>query len=224
MVAIIAASRRSSATASGGIVEKLSQAEGTNECTDSAAKLSSPTIQRGTRMKKTLLAGLLLSGISFVGVPAVPAQTGASGSTASAGQNQASVDQDVALLRQDLRSKKKQLIAANLTLTDGEATKFWPVYDQYSAELTKLGDQKYALIKEYAQGFGTLTNDQALSLLNRSLALDEKIVQLRLKYVPIVNQVLPGTKTATFFQMDRRITALLDLQLAAEIPFVQDQK
>jgi hypothetical protein len=175
-------------------------------------------------MKKTFLAALLLSGLSFAGAPAVPAQTGTSGSTASAGQNQASLDQNVALLRQDLRSKKKQLIAANLALTDPEATKFWPVYDQYTVELTKLGDQKYALIKEYAQGYGTLTDEQALSLLNRALALDEKIVQLRIKYVPIVNKVLPGTKTATFFQMDRRITALLDLQLAADIPFVQDQK
>ena len=115
------------------------------------------------------------------------------------------------------------MIAANLQLTDAEATKFWPVYDQYTAEVTKLGDQKYALIKEYAQGYGTLTNDQALSLTKRSLALDEEAAQLRSKYVPIFNNVLPGTKTATFFQMDRRITELIDLQLASEIPFVQEQ-
>ena len=69
-----------------------------------------------------------------------------------------------------------------------------------------------------------MSNEQALSLLNRSLALDEKIAALRAKYVAIVNQVLPDTKTATFFQMDRRITALLDLQLANEIPLVLDQK
>ena len=71
---------------------------------------------------------------------------------------------------------------------------------------------------------GSLTNEQALSLINRSLALDEKIAQLRTRYVAIVNTVLPGTKTATFFQIVRRITALLDLQLASEIPLVQEQK
>lgn len=176
-------------------------------------------------MKNTVIAALVLTSVCFSGVPASFAQATSSGtSTASAAKdNQASIDQDVSLLRQDLRSKKKQLIAANLTLTDAEATKFWPVYDQYTAELSKLGDEKYALIKEYAKGYGTLSNDQALSLLNRSLALDEKITQLRAKYVPIVNKVLPGTKTATFFQMDRRITTLLDLQLASEIPLVQDQ-
>jgi hypothetical protein len=176
-------------------------------------------------MKRTFLVALVLAGTWFLAAAGLHAQAGSSGTSASASKdNQASLDQDVALLRQDLRSKKKQLIAANLTLSDAEATKFWPIYDQYTAELRKLGDQKYALIKEYAQGFGSLTNEQALSLLNRALALDVSIAQLRIKYVPIVNKVLPGTKTATFFQMDRRITALLDLQLAAEIPLVQKQK
>jgi len=167
---------------------------------------------------------LALSGVWIGASPNLQAQTAAPAATASPSKsNQAAIDQDVSLLRQDLRSKKKQLIAANLTLTDTEATKFWPVYDQYTAEQAKLGDQKYALIKEYAQGFGNLSNEQALSLINRSLALDEKIAQLRTKYVPIVNQVLPGTKTATFFQMDRRISELLDLQLAEQIPLVQQQ-
>jgi hypothetical protein len=173
-------------------------------------------------MKRRRIQMLLLTSLMFPLSPSLCAQAAASGQ-AGAGNSQVSLDQDVALLRQDVRSQKKQIIAANLQLTDAEAAKFWPIYDQYTTELTKLGDQKYALIKEYAQGFGTLTNDQAVSLLNRSLALDEQVAQLRTKYVPIVNKVLPGTKTATFFQMDRRISALIDLQLAAQIPFAQEQ-
>jgi hypothetical protein len=167
-------------------------------------------------MKKIVVAGLVLVSCWFVGSTSLLAQTTPSGQgTSGASANQASIDQDVSLLRKNLRAQKKQLIAANLTLTADQATKFWPVYDQYAAELSKLGDQKYALTKEYAQGFG--------SLINRSLALDENIAQLRRKYVPIVNQVLRGTKTATFFQLDRRITSLIDMQLATEIPLVQQQ-
>jgi hypothetical protein len=98
------------------------------------------------------------------------------------------------------------------------------VYDQYSAETAKIGDQRYALIQEYAQNFGSMTDEQAQSLTNRSLALDEATAQLRIKYVPIINKVLPGTKTATFFQMDRRITELIELQLASQIPLVQEQE
>jgi hypothetical protein len=160
---------------------------------------------------------LVLASAGCLFVPAAHAQA-----TANTGSQSVS-DQDIQLLRQDIRSQKKQLIAANLTLTDAEATKFWPVYDQYSAEMTKIGDQRYALIKEYAQNFGSLTDVQAQSLTNRSLALDEAIAQLRIKYVPIINKVLPGTKTATFFQIDRRLTGLIDLQLASQIPLVQEQ-
>jgi hypothetical protein len=168
-------------------------------------------------MNKKMMGALVLASMSFFAVPAAHGQATASK------DSQTVTDQDVKLLRQDLRSQKKQLIAANLTLTDAESTKFWPVYDQFSAEMTTIGDQKYALIKEYAQNYGSLTDEQAQSMLNRSLALDEAATQLRMKYVPIVNKVLPGTKTATFFQMERRISALIDLQVAAQIPLVQDQ-
>jgi len=168
-------------------------------------------------MGNKMMVVLVLGCLCFVAMPAAHAQAAASKDT------QTVSDQDVNLLRQDLRSMKKQLIAANLTLTDAESTKFWPVYDQFSAEMTKLGDQKLALIKEYAQNFGSLTDAQALSLINRSLALDEAVSQLRIKYVPIVNKVLPGTKTATFFQMERRVGTLIDLQVASQIPLVQDQ-
>jgi len=85
------------------------------------------------------------------------------------------------------------------------------------------GEKKDRKIKEHAQNFGSLTDDQALSLINRSPALDEAVEQLRMKYVPIINKVLAGKKTTTFFQMDRRISTLIDLQLASQIPLVQEQ-
>src|SRR5271154_83394 len=109
---------------------------------------------------------------------------------------QGSVDQDVDLLRKDVRSQKKQIIAANLQLTDAEAVKFWPIYDQYTAELVKINDAKYAAIKEYATNFDTLTDDKALSLTRQILGVDQSVAQVRQKYVPIVSKVISGKKTA----------------------------
>ena len=132
-------------------------------------------------------------------------------------------DQDLNLLRKDIRSQRKQLIAANLKLTDQEATKFWPVYDQYVSELITINDRKFALIQEYADSYGKLTNEQSLSFVRRWLDADIETAQLRQKYVPLVSKVLEGKKSATFFQLDRRIAMMIELQLSSRMPLVGSQ-
>ena len=132
-------------------------------------------------------------------------------------------DQDLNLLRKDLRSKRKQLVAANLKLTDTEAAKFWPIYDQYTTELIAINDKKFALIQDYADNWGKLTNDQSLLFIRQWVDMDIATAQLRQKYVPIVAKVLDGRKTATFFQLDRRIAMMIDLQVSSQMPLVQDQ-
>jgi len=132
-------------------------------------------------------------------------------------------DQDLSLLRKDLRSKRKQIISANLKLTDAEAAKFWPVYDQYVTELIAINDKKFAIVQDYADNWGKMTNDQSLLFSREWLDMDIQIAQLRQKYVPIVAKVLDGKKTATFFQVDRRIAMMLDLQVASQMPLVQEQ-
>lgn len=151
-----------------------------------------------------------------------PYAQGQKPSQASA-KTKSSVEQDIKLLREDIRSRKKQLIAANLKLTADQAAKFWPLYDQYAADLSRIGDQQTTLIREYADQWGTMTDEQASRLAKRSLAMDERIAQLRVKYLPIFSQAVPGQVVATFFQLDRRFQTLLEIQLASQIPLVQDQ-
>ena len=132
--------------------------------------------------------------------------------------------QDLDLLRKDLRAMRKQLIAQNLRLTEAEAAKFWPVYDQYIKELITINDRKFAVIQDYADNWGKMTNDQSLLFIRQWLDADIAQTQLRQRYVPIVSNVLDGRKTATFFQLDRRIAMMLELQVASQMPLVQDQQ
>ena len=133
-------------------------------------------------------------------------------------------DRDINLLRKDLRSKRKQLIAANLQLSEAEATKFWPVYDQYVTELIGINDKKFAVIQDYADNWGKLTDEQSLLFIRQWADFDIQTTQLRQKYVPIVAKVLDGKKTATFMQLDRRIAMMLELQVVSQMPLVQDQE
>ena len=116
---------------------------------------------------------------------------------------------------------RKQLVAANLKLTDTQATKFWPVYDQYIAELVKVNNTKYALLNEYFNSYGSLTNEQATRMTKDLLALDVSVAQLREKYQPNFAAVLPPPQMATFFQLDRRIAMMIDLKLSSQIPLAQ---
>ena len=175
-------------------------------------------------MKKITFALLAWISVCAFGGQRVVAQTTSSEPAAAADSTaDALTDQQLALLRKDIRSIKKQLIAANLTLTDSEATKFWPVYQQYSADFGKINDARTTIIKEYSDGYGTLTDDQADSLIRRWLDTDIAAAQLRQKYVPIMRKMLSGKKAATFFQLDRRISMMIDVQLTSQLPLVQSQ-
>lgn len=134
--------------------------------------------------------------------------------------NGVEVEKDLNLVRRDLRSEKKQLIALNLTLTDEEATKFWPLYDQYADEMRKHNDEFYAVIKDYAANQKTLTDAQALSMIKRWSAIQVDTAKTRQKYIDIIEKALPGRKAALFFQIDRRLYALMDLQVASQIPLI----
>jgi len=175
-------------------------------------------------VKKIILAALAFTAMYVPGSPTVVAQDPSSQSAAAApGSADAFTSQQFALLLKDIRSIKKQLIAANLTLTDSEATKFWPVYEQYSADFAKINDTRAALVKEYSEQYGTQTDEQADSLVRRWLDADIAAAQLRQKYVPIFRKVLPGKKAATFFQLDRRISMMIDVQLTSQLPLAQSQ-
>jgi hypothetical protein len=166
--------------------------------------------------KKSLVAVLIVVGALLLSSVPMFAQAASGSTTAS--------DTDIKLLREDIRSERKRLVAANMPLTDTEATKFWPIYDQYAAEVTKLGDTRVALIKEYAQSYNTMTDAQANDLMNRSAAIDQQFSALLLKYVPIFEKVISAKKTAKWYQIDRRLDLLINLELAANIPMVDASK
>ena len=134
--------------------------------------------------------------------------------------NGVEVEKDLALIRRDIRADKKQIIAANVTLTETEATKFWPVYDQYVADMTKHNDEFYALIKDYAANQKVITDAQAATMIKRWAEIQIGQAQTRQKFIPLFEKVIPARKVALFFQIDRRLYALLDMQVSSQIPLI----
>jgi len=130
-------------------------------------------------------------------------------------------DANIQLMRADIRSDRKKVVAANMPLTETEATKFWPVYDRYIGETIKVNDARFALLKEYSKSYDNGTEEQADSFIKRWLALDQDNTQLRLKYIPEFEKVISHKKTAMFFQIDHRISMMIELQLASQVPLIK---
>jgi hypothetical protein len=132
-------------------------------------------------------------------------------------------DQDIQMLREDIRAQRKQLIAANMKLSPAQAEKFWPIYDQYITELVANNNKKYALIKQFVQSGGVLTDAAADDSVKQWVGIDESVAALRLKYIPIFRKVLSAQDEALFYQLDRRVQLMIDLQLMALIPMLEPQ-
>lgn len=163
-------------------------------------------------MTKILMALAVLAAPIFFACPVLRAQDVTKTSV---------TDQEVELMRQDLRSKRKQIIAANIQMTDAEAEKFWPVYDQYAADQRKAYDIHYGLLKEYAANIDKLTDEQALSLTKRWSEADMAKAQLRTKYFPAFEKVLGGKRAARLCQLDRMLTLMIDVQIASDVPLIK---
>jgi len=168
--------------------------------------------------RRTLVA--MLASMMLLSACYLSSQTASQQPTASA-PTQDTTDQDIALLRKDLRSQKKQIVAANLNLTDKEAEQFWPIFEKYTDELMAINNKKYAALKEYVQSYDSLTDQQAEKLTRDALEVDQSVAQLRERYIPIFEKAISPKKTAAFIQIDRRLVLLIDIQLSSSIPLVQ---
>jgi hypothetical protein len=88
----------------------------------------------------------------------------------------------IKLLREDVRSQKSAVMSAVMQLDPDEATKFWPIYRDYDAELSKLNDLRVANIEEYSRTYNQLTNEKADELIHNAMAFQKQRGDLLAKY------------------------------------------
>ena len=170
------------------------------------------------RLAAAFVGGMVVATALGGGMAAVGAKTQGQQIAVQGVMSPTVTDADIALLRKDIRAMKMQVIGENMSLSDTEAQKFWPVYKHYADDLHDVHNAKYALFKQYAETWATMTDQDALIYVRRSMEADAEAQALRLKYVPVMNQILPGRKAATFFQLERRLCLMVDLQLFSQIP------
>ena len=125
------------------------------------------------------------------------------------------------LIREKLRADKKLVVAEALALTEVEAKAFWPVYNAYQSDMVTHYDKMLALIDQFAKSYDSMTDATSTKLLNDYLALEANHVALLRSYLPRFQKVLPAKKVARLYQVENKIRALVNYDLARQIPLVK---
>jgi hypothetical protein len=131
-------------------------------------------------------------------------------------------DANLNILRDTIRANKKALVAASLTLSDDEAAKFWPLYDEYQKKITAVNDRLVALIKDYTTSYSTLTDEHAMKLTEQYLDVERDRNEVRREYLAQFGKLLPGRKVARFYQIENKMDAVVRYDLAGQIPVVEE--
>ncbi|MCK4556260.1 MAG: hypothetical protein KAU47_01990 [Candidatus Aminicenantes bacterium] len=128
----------------------------------------------------------------------------------------------IELLRQDIKKEKVGIITEVMDFTEEQIGVFWPIYREYDLELKKIGDERLAMIKDYAEHYQTLTDEKAKELMEKAFQLQQKRIKLRRAYFKKMDKVLPSKVVAKFFQLEQQIILLLDLKIASELPLIDE--
>jgi hypothetical protein len=147
------------------------------------------------------------------------AQTPPAAQTAPSAE--ADADQTVQELRTVMQSNRRDLVNQLLNLTPEEHEKFWPVYSQYRADMTRVNNRMFVLIRDFADNFNSLTDEKAQGLLQEHLSIEDDAHRVKTAYVERFARVLPAKKVARFYQIDNKIDTLLRAELAQDIPLVR---
>lgn len=127
-------------------------------------------------------------------------------------------DTDIQLLRSDLQAAKNDVIAHTMQFTDTESAAFWPVYRDYAHDQQTIGDARLRVILDYAQHYGNMSDATASELTQRFISAESKMLALRQDYWPKFEKALGAKRAAKFYQVDNRLTLMVNLQLTSEIP------
>ena len=126
----------------------------------------------------------------------------------------------IAELRQEAGQDRRNIVRANMLLTETESARFWPLYDDYRAERQKIGDRRVRLITDFFAEEHSMSEDEARTLANEDFAIEKDISELKAKWYKKMTKELSERTVARFFHIDEKLDAAADLARAANIPLI----
>ncbi len=152
--------------------------------------------------------------LAFAAVTSVSAQAGGSDILSN---------QELANARVMLQEGRETIIREDLRMTADEEAAFWPLYEDYRADMMPIQDRYIALIADYMRQYesGELTDEDAEEMLEGYFDIKSDLLRKRKKYVRQFRKILPMLKVARFYQLENKMNAAIDAELALLVPLVE---
>ncbi len=170
-------------------------------------------------------AAFLLAGSQAFGQagtkPAAQKPNALGDQTSQASNKDLNIRAYIELLRSDVKSQATAIIAAVMQFDDAQAAKFWPIYREFEMDLSKIGDQKVALIVKYANNYQSMTDEVADQLALEAFKLEQARNDLIFRYYDRIKKALTAKDAARFVQVLNQILMITDLQVASELPVIK---
>ena len=138
--------------------------------------------------------------------------------TASA---QTALDEQIALARQSAHTDRKVLIMGNVNFTSEESAQFWPAWKEYRASMMANGDRMVALIANFARHYEEMTDMKAKEIMTDSFSIKMQDLVIKQKFAMKISKMLPAKKAMRIIQIENKLDAALQMNLAAEIPLAR---
>jgi len=123
--------------------------------------------------------------------------------------------------RKMINDKRNTAIAFNMSFTQEEKEKFWPLYREYRAAMAKVGDKRLDVIVDYADNIDAMTDSKAKQLLDRSFAVDKETIKVKQKYADKFRRILPESMVVRLMQFENRMDAMVELKIAEGVPLME---
>ncbi|HDP74677.1 MAG TPA: hypothetical protein ENN49_02180 [Bacteroidales bacterium] len=99
-----------------------------------------------------------------------------------------------------LKAEKVAFLTKKLDLTQEEAKRFWPLYDDYWAKKNKILNDRRKLANDFIQNINSITDKEAVDYANRYVESQKREAELIAEYNKLLLQILPPKKVMLLYQ------------------------
>jgi hypothetical protein len=132
--------------------------------------------------------------------------------------------EEVDLFQAAFGMEKKAVVANFVHPAELQKDAFWNLYDEYEVERKENGVKRVQLLKQYAEQYNTMTDEQADAWTSEVIKLQTASDKLIATYYGKIKKATSATVATQFYQIEGYILTAIRMEILSNVPFLGDKK